>query len=315
MAFKLIMTMTITMIVLFGLLFGIVAAFGYYYGLSWIWIAALAGIIVFFQWLVGPRIIWWTTNMRHLKRGEMEWLQDSVKDICRKNKVPFPKMALARTGAPNAFVFGRTPNSATLVVTTGLLKSLNKDEVRAVIAHEVGHIKHRDMIVMTAISVIPVIAYYISRFTIFAPRSSNRKKSGSAMIVGLVAFLVYAISNLLVLYLSRLREYYSDRFAGQNVNPKLLASALVKITYGLSMSKEENSSSVRSFYIADPLTARNDMSMLSEKGDDIGLDESEIKSSMEWEKKNILMRAGEIFRTHPLTYKRVEALMKMRGSQ
>ena len=312
MAMKLLLTMALTLTVMFGLLFGIVAAFGYYYGLSWSWVVILALVIVLLQWAVGPRIIWWTTNMRLLERDEYPWLQQSIVEICRKNKVPVPRIAIVRSGGPNAFVFGRTPSSATLAVTAGLLKSLTNDEVKAVVAHEIGHIKHMDMIVMTAVSAIPVIAYYIARFSVFAPSKNDRKQSGSAILVGVAAFLVYFITNLLVLSLSRLREYYSDRFAGENVNPVFLANALAKITYGLSISDKGENVAVRSFYIADPMTSKMDVSMLRESHMKLDLNEKEIESAMKWEKSNLFMRIGEIFRTHPLTYKRIQALLEMR---
>ncbi len=309
------LTMSLTMILLFGFLFGLLAAVGYYFELSWIVIVVSAIVIVFIQWLIGPKIIWWTTNMRLLKENEYTWLQETVRELCIENKVPIPKMAIARMGGPNAFVFGRTPGSATLVVTSGLLNTLTKNEIRAVVAHEVGHIKHKDMIVMTMVSVVPVIAYFIARFTIFAPQRRDRDRGIAAIMIGVAAFIIYFITNLLVLLLSRLREYHSDRFAGMNVKPRLLASALAKITYGLSMDKTKENSAVRSFFIADPVSSVNEVSMLSSQYKDLELSETELKDAMKWEKKNPLMRFGEIFRTHPLTYKRIMALMELEKSQ
>ena len=311
MPLKLLLMMNVTLLLLFGFLFALLAAFGYYFEISGYVIVAAAVFLVFLQWLISPKIIWWTTNMRLLQRSEYPWLWEAVGKICRKNKAPMPKLALARIGAPNAFVFGRTPGSATLVVTQGLLKNLTKDEVRAVVAHEVGHIKHNDMVVMTVVSVIPIIAYFIARYVIYAP-SKDEKKSGMALVVGLVAFLVYFITNLLVLALSRLREYYADRFSGANTKPSLLASALAKITYGLSISSEKmENSAVRSFFIADPLSAAKEISQFSSEYSDFDLTDSELKKAMEWEKKNPLRRFAEFWQTHPLTYKRIAALKQL----
>lgn len=308
---KLLLTMSLTVLLLFGFLFGLLAFAGYYFSLSTTVIVILACVLVFFQWLIGPNIIWMTTNMRLLKPGEYEWLQNSVKAICRESNTPLPKMAIARSGSPNAFVFGRTPRGATLVVTRGLLDMLTKDEVKAVIAHEVGHIKHKDMVVMTAVSVIPVIAYYIARFTIWGNRDRDRRDVGSAIVIGVVAFFIYIISNLLVLALSRMREYYSDRFAGESTKPGLLASGLAKITYGLSVGKNSDLGAARAFFIADPISSAKEVSMLSSQYSDMNLSDNELSDAMEWERKSVFARFSEIFRTHPLTYKRILALKQL----
>jgi heat shock protein HtpX len=311
MPLKLFLMMNLTLFLLFGFLFGLLAVVGYYFEISSYVIVILAILLVFFQWLIGPNIIWWTTNMRLLKRNEFPWLWKTVEELCKKNKVPIPKLALVRSGAPNAFVFGRTPASAVLAVTQGLLNTLNEEEVKAVIAHEIGHIKHKDMIVMTIVAAIPVIAYFVARFLIYAPKSEE-KRSGGVILIGLLAFAIYFITNLLVLALSRLREFYADRFSGINTKPSLLASALAKITYGLNTSPERGeNAAVRSFYIADPISAANEISQFKEEYSDFDLTNEEIKKAMEWEKRNPFVRIGELFRTHPLTFKRILALKKL----
>lgn len=311
MALRLVFSMFLTMFLLFGFLFGILAAVSYYFGLAGYIPVLIAILLVLLQWYVSPYIIKWTTNMRELKREEAKWIYETVEELCKKTKTPIPKIYIANIGSPNAFVFGRTPSSAHLVVTRGLLNTLTKEEVRAVIAHEIGHIKHKDMIVMTIVAAIPIIFYFVSRFLIFSPSENDRRGLG-AVIVGLVAFVIYFISNLLVLYFSRLREYYADRFSGKNTKPSLLARALAKITYGLSTSSDRiESSTLRSFFIADPVNSVREISNLGKEYEDFNLEEREIKKAMEWEKKNPLIRLFEIFSTHPLTYKRIQALNEM----
>jgi heat shock protein HtpX len=311
MPLKLFLMMNLTLFLLFGFLFGLLAIIGYYFEISSYVIVILAILLVFFQWLIGPNIIWWATNTRLLKRNEFPWLWETVEELCKKNKVPIPKLALVRSGAPNAFVFGRTPASAVLAVTQSLLNTLSKEEVKAVVAHEIGHIKHKDMIVMTIVAAIPVIAYFIARFLIYAPKKEE-KRSGGAILVGLIAFVIYFITNLLVLALSRLREYYADRFSGINTKPSLLASALAKITYGLSISPEKGeNAAVRSFYIADPISAVREISKFKREYSDFDLTNEEIKRAMEWEKRNPFVRLSEIFASHPLTFKRILALKEL----
>ncbi|MEM5815605.1 MAG: zinc metalloprotease HtpX [Candidatus Aenigmatarchaeota archaeon] len=313
MPLKLIFSMFLTIFLLFGFLFAILAAVSYYFGLSGYIPVIGAIILVIIQWYISPYIIKWTTNMRELKRSEAEWIYDIVENLCKKTKTPIPKIYIANIGAPNAFVFGRTPKSANLVITRGLLNTLTKEEVEAVIAHEIGHINHKDMVVMTIVSAIPIIFYFIARFLIFTPsRERNERKTGAAILIGFISFLIYFISNLLVLYLSRLREYYADRFSGKNTKPSLLARALAKITYGLSISTDRvENSAVRSFYIADPVSATKELAALSKAYEDFEISDKELKEAMEWEKKNPLIRFSEIFSTHPLTYKRIEALKKL----
>jgi heat shock protein HtpX len=309
---KLWFAMALTIIILFGLLLGILAAIGYFFSLSGYLIVLLAFLIIGIQWYISPYIIKWTTNMQELKRSEEPWIFEFVEALCKQTKTPIPQVAIANTSSPNAFVFGRTSNSATLVITRGLLKSLNKEEVKAVIAHEIGHINHKDMIVMTLAGAVPVLAYFVARFLLFAPSKEDRKSASSAVLIGFFAFIVYIISNLIVLLLSRLREFYADRFSGQHTTPRLLANALAKITYGLSLSKEnEANSAVRSFFIADPITSKREVSSLSREYEDLVLEESEIKKAMEWEEKNPLVRILELTSTHPLTFKRIKALLEM----
>jgi len=313
MALKLAFAMFLTVALLFGFLFGILAALGYYFGVNGYFILLMAVFLVFLQWYISPYIIMWTTNMQEADRKKYEWIYEMVEKICKKTKTPIPeKIFIVNTGAPNAFVFGRTPKSAYLAITRGLLNSLNKEEIEAVIGHEMGHVNHKDMIVMTVVAAIPVLAYYAARFLIFAPKDEERKNAGAAILVGVIAYVIYFISNLLVLYFSRLREFYADRFSGEHTSPSLLARALAKITYGLSTSEDKiENSAVRSFFIADPITATKEISNFKEEYKDFEIDESELKKAMEWEKKNIFARISEYLSSHPLTFRRIKALKEL----
>ncbi|MCD6371790.1 MAG: M48 family metalloprotease [Candidatus Aenigmarchaeota archaeon] len=305
---KLYLLMSVTMLFLFALLFGLLALIGYFFNISDYVIVFSAIALVLFQWYMAPRLIELTMNMRYLNKNEYPEIWKNVKEICKKTKTPIPRIAILRSGSPNAFVFGRTPKSATLVLSSGLLKILNKNELKAVIAHEIGHINHKDMIVMTLVGSIPVIAYHVYRFLMY---SEDERRKGGALMVALTAFLVYLVSNLLVLLLSRLREYHADRFGAINTKPRWLINALVKITYGLSVSEERINENLRSFYIADPITSKKEIGMLWGFYSDLRFTEREVKEAMEWEKRNPSTRILEIFHTHPLTFKRIEALMKL----
>lgn len=307
----LVLTMTLTMLLLFGFLFGLLAVVGLYFDLSGYLIVGIAVGMVVLQWVIGPSIIRWTTNMRDMKHGEHPWIENFMRDLCKKHKLKMPRLCVVNSGQPNAFVFGRTNSSATLCVTQGLLQNLNKDEVRGVLAHEVGHIKHNDMVLMVIVSAIPMIAFFVARFLLFAPKQGEKKDMGYLILVGAAAWAVYFVTNLLVMFFSRIREYYADRFGGQNFNPASLASALAKITYGLGLSKSDFGSAARSFFIADPYTSHFEVSHFSQEFSDLHITKDEVKKAMEWEKKNVFARITEVFRTHPLTIKRIRALHKL----
>jgi len=306
----LVASMSLTMVMVFGLLFALLAGLGFYFDLGIYTIVGLAVVFGLFQWTIGPVIVRWSTNMSPLNKDEFPWIEETIYEICIKNKVKIPKITIANTSMPNAFVFGRSNKSATLTLTRGLLNTLSKDEAKGVIAHEIGHIKHNDMVVMTIISVIPTIAYFIAMSTMFSGRSRNQ--GGASVLIGIGAFAVYFITNLLILYFSRLREFYADNFAGRQVKPSILANALAKITYGLSLQKREVKSSVlRSFYAVDPVASSYEVSKFASYYKDQHISEEEVQKAMDWERKNSFSKFGEIFRTHPLTYKRIEKLYQL----
>ena len=252
--------MAFTLVILFGLLFGILMAIGYYFGFSSFSIILLALLFSFFQWYFSPQIIERSAKLRYLERNENPKIFKLVEEICKKSDVPVPKIAISKMQAPNAFVFGRTSKNSTLVLTKGLLEILDEKEIKAVIGHEIGHIKHKDMIVMTLVGVIPMLAYLLSRSFIFIP--SDNRKSSSAFLIGIFAFGVYLLSHFLILLLSRLREYYADRFSSQKTNPKWLIRALIKISYNLGKSKDEENLGLRSFFIADPVISKREIETL-----------------------------------------------------
>lgn len=310
---KLVASMSLTMILVFGLLFALLAGLAFYFDIGIYGTVGMAVALGLFQWAIGPLIVRWSTNMRPLDKDEFPWIEQTVQDICFKNKVTVPKITIANTGMPNAFVFGRTSKSATLTITRGLLNTLHPDEVKGVIAHEIGHIKHNDMVVMTIVSVIPTIAYFIAISTMF---NRSRNQGGAAVLIGIGAFAVYFVTNLLILYFSRLREYYADNFAGNQVRPTLLANGLAKITYGLSLQKQEaKTSTLRSFYAVDPVASSYEVSRFASFYADQNISKEEVEKAMDWERKSSFSKFGEIFRTHPLTFKRIEKLYDLERQQ
>jgi heat shock protein HtpX len=259
-----------------------------------------------------------------LEKGENPWLETTVKELADKTGIPMPKLAIVPDKTPNAFVFGRTAKSATLAVHEGLLTNLNKEEVRGVIGHELGHIKHKDYIVMTVLSALPLLAYLIARGTWEAGRwapASRKKEEGSVkaafFAIAIISYLVYIISLLCVMGLSRMREHYADAYSAYVTgSPRSLQSALAKITYGLSLSPKPPSG-VRAFYIGDPAMAKLEISSIMDKkaeydlDKDGVLDERELELAMEKEAKSTWAKINTWFSTHPPTFKRILLLREI----
>ncbi len=283
-------------------------------------IVVLPIIFILFQYLIGPVIVEASTRLHYLREGENPWLESVVKELADKTRIPMPKLATVPDDTPNAFVFGRTASSATLAVHEGLLRNLNKDEVKGVIGHELGHLKHKDYIVMTVLAVLPLIAYLIARGTWTAASVSGRssRKGGEMkaglLLVGVVSYMVYIISLLCVMRLSRLREHYADAYSAYvTERPRGLQSALAKITYGLSLSPEPTSG-VRAFYIGDPSLAKQEIQQIMDKKSEYDLDkdgvldQKELELAMEKEAKSTWSTINNWFSTHPPTFKRIMLL-------
>jgi heat shock protein HtpX len=208
-------------------------------------------------------------------------------------------------------------------VHEGLLKSLNEDEIKGVIAHELGHVKHKDYIVMTVLSALPLIAYLIAQGALYAGafsggRRNNKDNSGAVLIIiGIVAFAIYILTFLIVMRLSRLREHFADAYSAYVTgSPRELESALAKITYGLSISPKAPEG-VRAFYIEDPAAAKQEIQHIMEHKDEYDLDhdgvldERELELAMEKESKSTWHQMNSLFSTHPPTFKRILLLREI----
>ncbi|MFH1786059.1 MAG: M48 family metalloprotease [archaeon] len=313
---KLKATMLLTFFLVFGVLFAFLSIVSLYFGFGAYGALFISLFFVTAQWYFSPKLIRWSTKMQPLQKGENAFLENAVEDLAREAGIPAPQIAIVPDPTPNAFVFGRTVKSSMLAVHQGLLNTLSKDEVKAVLAHEIGHLKHRDCQLMTVVSAIPLVAYMMWRSTFFTRR---RSKGGGAMIaVGIASLLVYFLSQLLVLSLSRLREYYADAYSAKATGkPSDLGSALTKISLGLS--RAEKTGNLRAFYIGDPITARREISAVANRssqydvnGDGV-LDDAELQRALKEESASRGARLLELFSTHPRVFRRLDALKKIEG--
>ncbi len=314
-----------TSIFLVGFIFAIfLSAIMLIIQLNLIYSIILTVLFILLQYAIGPAIVRMSTRLQYLKPGENPWLETTVKGLADKSGIPMPRLATVPDPTPNAFVFGRTVSGATLAVHEGLLRNLNENEVKGVIGHELGHIRHKDYIVMTVLSALPLIAYLIARGTWQAAWISggSRKKDEGSMraalvIIGVLSYVVYFVTLLCVMRLSRLREHYADAYSAYVTgSPRSLESALTKITYGLSLSPKPPSGA-RAFYIGDPAMAKEEMAEIMDKKQEYDLDhdgvldERELELAMEKEAQSTWAKVNSIFSTHPPTFKRVLMLREI----
>ncbi|UCG78890.1 MAG: M48 family metalloprotease [Nitrospirota bacterium] len=284
-------------------------------------------IVMMIQFIIGPFLMDLSLRcfykMEWMDRSELpEDLQRFVKQLCAENKMKFPRFGVIDDGAPQAFTYGHTPGNARIVVSRGLFELLDPEESQAVIAHEIGHAVHWDMLLMTIAQMVPLLLYYVYRTLVRMDTSDSENKGNQAkVVVAIGAYVLYIVSEYIVLWFSRTREYHADRFAGEATgDPSKLASALVKIAYGLAgqekkKDKTEESSGSRSanleaigaMGIFDGKAARafavagfNEGVMASGE-----VDKENVKSAMRWDLWNPWAKWYELNSTHPLVANRL----------
>jgi len=302
----------VAFILLMGILLILFLTASLFLGLPIFVAIIITAVIMFIQWSVSTWVVERSTKVKYLEPGENVFLERMVGEICERAEVRVPRLGIVQNATPNAFVWGRSKRGMRLAVHTGLLERLNKEEIRAVIAHEIGHIKHNDARMMTFLSVIPLLAYMGASLIWFG---GGRSREGGAIIAfALVSMVIYIISQMIVLRFSRIREYYADAYSAEITgNPHALSSALVKITYGLSLAPKNTRGGARSFYIADSVAAAAEIRNIADNksqydlnGDGV-IDERELELALEQERTGRGTWA-ELHSTHPPTYKRIQAL-------
>lgn len=311
---KLAMRMYIAIILLFSLIYVIITLIGYYLGIGGPLLYAIMAIgIVLIQYLVSPKIVEMTMRVRYLDEHEAPHLHAIVEELAMKAGIPKPKVGVSEINIPNAFAFGRSKRDGRVCVTRGILSLLDRDELKAVLGHELSHINHRDMIVMTLISAVPLILYWIFIGTLF--RGGNNNNAG---IIGIAAFIGYLASQLIVLFVSRVREYYADQGSVDlGIPPHYLASALYKLVYGSANAQEDEIKEVdgvKAFFVNDISDAGNeinDFKQIDTNGDG-SISESELQE-LKYTNTKISMGSSfaELFSTHPNMMKRVKRLAEL----
>lgn len=312
--------MWLLLTLLFGIIYAVIVMVGNYLGLgNFYFYLGISLVMMLIQYMLGPKIVEWTMRVRYIKKEDNPRLYAAVSDLAARANIPMPRIGIAQIHIPNAFAFGRSVKDGRVCVTEGILKLLNEEELKAVLGHELSHLKNRDVLTITILSVIPMIMYRIAwQFLFYGRRRDER--GGNTAIVGLVALLFYFITNLLVLYASRIREYFADRGAVLLGNkPAALASSLYKLVYGCArMDKEslKETEGLKAFFVNDPSQALNEIRELSQ----LDIDKSGSIDAGELallQNKKIHLGFGdrlmEILSTHPNMLKRIRQLSEYKS--
>ncbi len=301
---------------LFGIIYALIvivgAGFLHVGGFSFYLIISLVMMII--QYMLGPKIVEWSMRVKYIKREENPRLFQMVESLSVRANIPMPRIGIAQIAIPNAFAFGRSLKDGRVCVTSGILNLLNEEELKAVLGHELSHLKNHDVLTITLLSVIPMVMYRIAWQFLFLGRRRD-ERGGNTVLIGLAAFLFYFITNLLVLYASRIREYFADRGSVLLGNqPKALASSLYKLAYGAAKLNKEDlkqTEGLKAFFINDPSRGRKEVLELSQ----LDLDKNGIIDASELEllrKANIRLNFGdkllELLSTHPNMLKRIKKL-------
>jgi heat shock protein HtpX len=281
----------------------------------------MAVVILGLQYLISPALVGLTMKVRWVSEKEEPDLHRMIAELAEKARLPKPKVGISELSIPNAFAFGRTQKDGRICVTRGILGLLSQDELKAVLGHEMAHIKHRDMAFITLLSAIPMILYWIAWNTMWGGMLGGKRdgenNSGSyTMVIGIVAFILYFITNLLLLYGSRIREYYADKGSIELGNrPHQMASALYKLVAGDARFKDREEmkrvEGMKAFFLNNPSQSWNEIREISQidtnRDGKIGQDDL-----MSLRQKKIKLGFGakvmETFTTHPNTLKRIQTL-------
>jgi Zn-dependent protease with chaperone function len=316
---KLALASLFTLGLLFAFLLAIIWGVFYSIGIIEFWILiTFTGIIFFFWWLLSPRlsdiIFQWLyklqwVGLEGLKEKDAE-VARFVREVCYKNKIKVPKIGFINDDNPQAFCYGSGAFNARIVFTQGIFTYLNTEERKAVLGHEIGHIVHRDFVIMTLAAFIVSLLYHISQAFL---RDEDRKER--ARIIGAFAYAFYWVGTYILLFLSRIREYYADEFSARTMGESdPLVNALIKIAYGIIANPDEKRQvelmqGTRTLGIIDYKAARG-----------IGLSyffSMKMKSleplhkTFLYDLKNPWAFVYELNSSHPLTAKRIKRLEKI----
>ncbi len=252
-----------------GLLYVVLAAALIALGFSAVFVLVVSGVVLFGQWYFSDTMALAAMGAKVVTAEQAPQLHAMVDRLCAMADMPKPRIAIADTDVPNAFATGRSPNRSVVCVTTGIVRRLEADELEGVLSHELSHIAHRDVTVMTVASFAGIVAGLLTRMVMWSGMGRNNRDQNAALMalaVFVVSILVYVVSFLLTRALSRYRELSADRTGALLTGrPSALASALTKISGDIAAIPDRDLRSmeaVSAFAFAPAVTSKASLSSL-----------------------------------------------------
>lgn len=265
------MTHTLKTVALLGLLTGLLMLMGGYLGgRQGMFIALLfAGIMNFGSYYFSDKLVLSMSRAQEVGPDEAPWFHEIVDKLCMMSGQPKPKLYMINDPSPNAFATGRNPSHSAVAVTTGIVKLLNKEELEGVIAHELGHVNNRDILISTIAATLAgalmYIAFMLRWAAFFVPMGDGDDEGGGNFIGMLVlAIFVPIIATFIQMAISRSREYAADE-AGARLckKPWALANALEKLEKGVAFNPMEVNPATSHLYIVKPFSGKGLMNLMS----------------------------------------------------
>jgi heat shock protein HtpX len=222
--------MFLTMVILGVIYLGFLTVL-YWYGVSFTGLIIVAALMMGAQYFFSDKLVLASSGAKIVTPEQAPKLHAIVDRLCAETGLPKPRVAIVPTDVPNAFATGRSQSHSVIAATQGLLNRLNEDEIVAVLAHELSHVKNRDVAVITIASFLSTVAYFFLMSFMYGGYGRDRRNAGGIVVVYIVSIVVYVTSLLLVRLLSRYRELAADRGSALITGrPSWLISALLKIS-------------------------------------------------------------------------------------
>jgi len=332
----------------------ILAGFGIFVGTAWL-IGYLMGypiggagivmaaviltvILILFQWLLSPLFINLVYRARPPRTPEEKRYEEMLKEVARSSGIKPPKLRIAEVDVPNAFCYGSPLSGSYVAVTRGLLNLMPDEEVKAVLGHEVGHLRHRDVSWLLALSVIPLAVYYLGQMLVWSGffGGAYEERRGGAnggvilMLIGAVLMAAGVVFRFLVGNFNRLREYYADANAAMVTSPRSIQRALARLYVAMKgeryLAHQVNSTSssmLKMLFIVAPLVEIHGGFLYEpshrwgpwRRSPDLGRYRSiDIDSIVESVKREKTSATEEVFATHPPIPKRLRFIDNLRYS-
>lgn len=264
--------MFLTMVILGAIYLGFLTVL-YWMGVDLTMLMVIAAVMLGIQYFFSDKLVLMSSGAKVVTPEQAPRLHAIVDRLCAETGLPKPRVAIVPTDVPNAFATGRSQRHSVIAATQGLLNRLNEDEIVAVLAHELSHVKNRDVAVMTIASFLSTVAYYFIMSFMYGGMgrgsggSDQRRNTGGLVIVYAISMVVYVVSLLLTRLLSRYRELAADRgSAFITRRPSTLISALLKISGQMErMPKQDlrSEEGLNQFFIVPALTGRSIMELFA----------------------------------------------------